>query len=242
MRLSHGVTLGAQDGFTALHNLEFYIVVGVTGVGKTTTLEALQRLGIDFSVLPDRRLITDAAIFGGEQITNREERFARTAAYRQANPGGMAQALEQIYVQLEPPILFDGLRGLNEVQHAAQVFPKAKFIALDAPDLVRVQRLLGRNDAFDSVSSQHTSLSDINGIFDIFSAAEIGQLEQIDAEPSELEAKVRIVVTERQHYDPKAANAYLTQLEPSRGLYLDTTLAPIDAIAICIRDWMTIFI
>jgi hypothetical protein len=47
-------------------------------------------------------------------------------------------------------LLFDGLRGLNEVQHAATYFPQAHFIVLDAPDTVRLARLLKRADTFDT--------------------------------------------------------------------------------------------
>jgi energy-coupling factor transporter ATP-binding protein EcfA2 len=239
MQLSEGVHLGIKENYSSLQNLEFYILVGVTGVGKSTTLEALQALDVNFRLLPDRRIITDAAIFGGEIITDREARFARTAAYRETHPGGMAQALEDIYVQLQAPILFDGLRGLNEVQHAAKAFPKARFIALDAPDLTRVKRLLNRQDTFDQIAKQKTNLREIKNIEDIFSSQELQELEAIPTDPSELEAKVRIVVTERQNYNPKTANAYLQALEPQRVLYLDTTTAPPNAIAMKIRDWMT---
>ncbi len=238
MQLSLGVHLGLAPNHSSLKNLEFYILVGVTGVGKTTTLEALQQLGVIFSSLPDRRIVTDAVIFGGEKITDRQSRFECTAAYRQSHPGGMAQALEQVYVALAEPILFDGLRGLNEVEYAATAFPKARFIALDAPDLTRVQRLLGRNDAFDAVQIRHHNLRQIIGIENIFSQEEIAQLEAIVSDPTELEAKVQIVVTERQNYDPKAANAFLQALAPHRVLYQDTTLEPASGIAANIRAWM----
>jgi hypothetical protein len=235
MHLQDGVVLGAVDGFVPLSHLPFFILVGVTGVGKTTTLEALRQIGVSFSSLPDRREITDAAIFAGEVVRDRELRFAKTAAYRQANPGGMAQALEQVYVQLAAPILFDGLRGLNEVQYAAKAFALARFIALDAPDLVRVQRLLGRGDAFDAVQSR-TALRQIAGLEQIFSPEEIAKLEAI--QHPELEEKVKIVVTERQNYDPKAAHTFLQGLSGNRVLYLNTTLEPPAEVARRIKDWM----
>ncbi len=242
MKLGEHVLVGeAQPGFEHLRDLEFYVLVGVTGVGKSTTLAALQSAGLEFFLLPDRRDVTDAVIFQGERITDREARFARTATFRETNPGGMAQALETISVQARPPILFDGLRGLNEVEHAAQAFPKAHFIALDAPDTVRVQRLLGRGDAFDRVASerpQEMSLRWMPGIEHVFTSEQIAQLEALEVEPSELEAKVKIVVTERQNYDPKAANAFLQQLDSSRVLYVDTTLESPNVIAERIKAWM----
>jgi energy-coupling factor transporter ATP-binding protein EcfA2 len=242
MRLGQFVLIGdLEPGFQRLHDLEFYALVGVTGVGKSTTLDALKSAGLEFSLLPDRRDVTDAVIFGGEQITDREARFKRTAAFRETNPGGMAQALETIGVQARPPILFDGLRGLNEVEHAARVFPKARFIALDASDTVRVQRLLGRGDAFDRVTSGRppgSSLGEMTGIEDVFTPQQIAQLEALDVEPSELEAKVKIVVTERQSYDPKAANVFLQQLDSSRMLYVDTSTNSPNVIAQRIKSWM----
>jgi energy-coupling factor transporter ATP-binding protein EcfA2 len=243
MRLGELVLIGdLEPGFERLHNLEFYVLVGVTGVGKSTTLEALKSAGLEFSLLPDRRDVTDAVIFRGEKITDREARFARTAAFRQTNPGGMAQALETIGVKAKPPILFDGLRGLNEVEHAARVFPKARFIALDAPDQVRVRRLLGRGDVFDKVVSagqtQGSPLRELKGIENVFTSEQIAQLEAMEVESSELEAKVKIVVTERQSYDPKAANAFLQALDSSRVLYVDTTLDPPNLIAERIKTWM----
>ncbi|MEZ4622200.1 MAG: hypothetical protein R2867_42765 [Caldilineaceae bacterium] len=52
--------------------------------------------------------------------------------------------------------IFDGLRGANEVAAAATALPKAHFVVLDAPDLIRVQRLLGRSDAFDRIAIQNS--------------------------------------------------------------------------------------
>ncbi len=238
MQLSQGVHLGMEADHQNLIDLEFYILVGVTGVGKTTTLAALKAIGVHFNLLPDRRIVTDAAIFNGQTITNRETRFARTAEYRKTHPGGMAQALEQVFVQLESPILFDGLRGLNEVKHAAKTFLSARFIALDAPDLIRVKRLLTRHDDFDTTSSYGAKLNEITGIHEVFSKTEILLLEQLKVSPEELEAKVRIVITERQNYDPKAANAYLNALNPKRVLYQDTSLETPEQIAANILNWM----
>lgn len=219
------------------------VLVGVTGVGKSTTLEALHRHGLGFQALPDRREITDAVIFAGERVTDRAERFGRTAAFRRAHPGGMAQALERISVALTPPILFDGLRGLAEVSYAAQAFPLTRFVALDAPDTVRVSRLLGRGDAFDAL---HTSSGDastlellhaIEGVHAVFSFPELISLAALPQAPSEIAAKVGIVVTERQHYDPVSTNAYLKALPSQRALYANTALEPAEAVAQRIAAW-----
>jgi hypothetical protein len=246
MLLTPSVLVGApvNAGFKALRECPMLVLVGVTGVGKSTTLETLHRFGLGLQALPDRRELTDALIFGGERITDRAKRFERTAAFRAANPGGMAQALEQISVAMTPPILFDGLRGLAEVTHAAAAFPRARFVALDAPDTVRVSRLLGRKDAFDAVSSAASSnastlelLHAIDGIHTVFTGEQLASLAGLPQAPSEIAAKVSIVVTERQHYDPVAANAFLKGLPSHRALYANTALEPAETIAQRIAAW-----
>lgn len=246
MLLTPSVLVGktAQTGFTALRDLPMLVLVGVTGVGKSTTLEALHALGLGFNPLPDRREITDAVIFGGEPITDRAKRFERTAAFRTTHPGGMAQALEQVSVALKPPILFDGLRGLAEVTHAVQTFPLARFVALDAPDSLRVSRLLGRGDAFDAVQTNSRGdantlelLHAIDGIETVFSPSQLASLAALPQAPSEIAAKVSIVVTERQHYDPVAANAFLQSLPSDRVIVANTALESAEEVAQRIAKW-----
>ena len=246
MRLTPAVLVGNQHetGFVALKDCPLLVLVGVTGVGKSTTLEALHALGLGFAALPDRREITDAVIFGGERITDRAKRFERTAAFRASHAGGMAQALEQVSVGMLPPILFDGLRGLAEVTHAAQAFPLARFVALDAPDTVRVSRLLGRGDAFDALQAAASSnastlelLHAIDGVQAVFSFPQLASLAALPGTPSEIAGKVSIVVTERQHYDPVTANAFLRSLPSHRALYADTALEPAEAVAHRIAAW-----
>ena len=249
MLLAPSVSVGVTDtGFVPLSECPMLVLVGVTGVGKSTTLAALHQLGLGFNALPERREITDAVIFSGEPITDRAQRFERTAAFRTAHPGGMAQALEQVHVALTPPILFDGLRGLAEVTYAAHAFPLARFVALDAPDTVRVSRLLGRGDAFDTVQSKTARTSSsaastlellhaINGIQAVFSSSQLASLAALPQAPSEIAAKVSIVVTERQHYDPVTANAFLQALPSHRALYAETALEPAQIIAQRIKTW-----
>jgi AAA domain len=233
-----------------LSSLDFIVLVGVTGVGKTTTLEALWGTGLAYSLLPDRRLVTDVVMIhalAGELVTDREERFALTAKYRELHPGGMAQAIGSLSINLEvlpTPIVFDGLRGLEEVTYAAEHYPKARFIVLDAPDAVRVQRLLGRSDAFDRVQTGNSSgsvmaqLGAINGVQDVFSTAQLEQLAALQMDPNEIVAKTKIVVTERQNYDPVAARDFLARLPGKRVLYVDTTASSPENIAGKIREWL----
>ncbi len=93
-----------------------------------------------------------------------------------------------------PLLIFDGLRGKNEVTHAVELLPQARFLFLHAPDEVRVNRLLSRGDVFDRVENA-----------------------------DELEAKRAIVRTERQNYDPDATLNALQTLAPERLIFADTT-------------------
>ncbi len=239
-------------GFKPLSDLELIVLVGVTGVGKTTTLEALRSHGLSFTLLPDRRWVTDVVMIdalAGQPVTDREERFRWTAKYRETHPGGMAQAIGQLAVNPEVvtrPLVFDGLRGLDEVCYAARHYALARFVVLDAPDAVRVQRLLGRSDAFDQVraSSDRSTLEglqSIEGVRDVFSAAQLEQLASLERHGlsgDEIIGKTRIVVSERRHYDPVAAREFLTRLEPERVLYVDTTAHQPDVVAGRIAEWL----
>ncbi len=242
-----------QTGFCALSDLEFFVLVGVTGVGKTTTLEALSQAGFGFSSLPDRRVVTDIIMIeplAGKAVTDREERFALTAKYRELHPGGMAQAIGMLQLNLEQiktPLVFDGLRGLDEVSFAAQTYAKSRFIVLDAPDETRVERLLGRSDAFDAISSGNSAdvtleqLQSIKGVETVFSQHQLekfANLEHHGLSTSEIRAKTKIVVTERRNYDPIEARDYLLRLDSKRVLYVDTTAAKPEIIARRIMDWV----
>jgi hypothetical protein len=240
-------------GLSALSDLEFFVLVGVTGVGKTTTLEALTTAGWQFSSLPDRRIVTDLVMIeplAGKAVTDREERFALTAKYRDLHPGGMAQAIGTLQLKLEhvkTPLVFDGLRGLEEVRFAASTYAKSRFMVLDAPDETRVERLLGRSDAFDAISGATSSaatleqIKAIKGVESVFSQAQLekfANLEHHGLSTSEIVAKTKIVVTERRNYNPIEARDYLLQLGSKRVLYVDTTAATPENIARRIMDWV----
>ena len=142
------------DSWRPLAACPLMILVGVTGVGKSTVLAHLAEFGLDYALLPDRRVLTDRLIISAMQaqeggpiqpVTDRGLRFDYTRRYREQYRGGMAHALAQVSaspVLAGRLLLFDGLRGANEVQHAAQALPQARFAMLEAPDAVRVQRLL----------------------------------------------------------------------------------------------------
>ncbi|CAM3565881.1 ATPase [Deinococcus frigens] len=238
-----------------LGHLPLTVLVGVTGVGKSTALGALQELRGQ-KVLPNRREVADAVMIWpqvGRAVTDREERFALTAQYRAAHPGGMAQALGSLLADTRhwgPAPLFDGLRGLDEVRYAAQKFPAWRFVALGAPDTVRVRRLLGRADGFDRVTGSSATdgglraeLEGLKGVFAVFSPTELdalaalAALEGPECPAAGVLAKVRIVLSERRQYDPAAAEAFLRGLPPQRALILDTVALNPAQVARAVQEW-----
>ncbi|MFQ5612114.1 MAG: ATPase [Anaerolineae bacterium] len=268
--LADGVVLpetaaGARPPFQPLAELPLTILVGVTGVGKSTALRALQAAGCPFTLLPDRRVVADRAIIAALQrqdgqavrpITDRRRRFEYTARYRRLHPGGMAHALARLWVdpgKVRRPLVFDGLRGLDEVRHALGAFPRSRFIVLDAPDLVRVRRLLKRADGFDATDlaastasrSLVDALREIPGIDAVFDLQEIRAIAGlVNAGPAGISAddvakKVAIVVAERRNYDPQAAKSYLARaLPPDRCLVIDTGAHPPQSVAEQIAAWL----
>jgi hypothetical protein len=188
-------------------------------------------------------------------VMDRGQRFAYTRRYREQYPGGMAHALTQLWVSGDAPanlLLFDGLRGANEVAHAAATLPLARFVMLDAPDIVRLQRLLGRGDAFDRIhvtaqrSDDATTFVELDvpaagGIFGPQEEATIlGWLQRGEVTADALRAKLQIVIEERQSYDPVATIAALRQHASDATLYIDTVRHAPTAVASQVLTWLNI--
>jgi hypothetical protein len=237
------------------------VIVGVTGVGKSTTLEQLAETGAPFTLLPDRRALTDSLIIAAMQaadglapapVADRRERFAYTRRFRERYPGGMADALRLLSVEPQASaqlLIFDGLRGENEVIAACAGLPEARFVLLDAPDAVRVVRLLGRNDPFDQISSTAPSqrsetLAEVGLAGEeaqaIFSPLEqrllIGLVEQGAVAADQLRACIEIVLEERRNYDPAATRRALEAHAGPRALVIDTTAERPEAAAHLIAE------
>ena len=272
MSIGPGLAYGNElpNGWQSIQARPLLILVGVTGVGKSTTLEGLQASDLRFSLLPDRRELTDRLLIGYLQtldglpvqpVTDRRERFAYTRRYHQLFPGGMSHALSQLLVDNTINadwLLFDGLRGEAEVAHAAGTLPAARFVVLHAPDLVRVQRLLGRSDAFDRIATVSPTHRDPTtgetlaaiGVADgdaLFAPMEVHTLLQLVAPPvgsgtvplEEARAKLQIVVEERRNYDPQAAITHLRQHAAARTLVIDTTVASPAVAVQQIMEWLS---
>jgi len=253
-------------GFHPLVELPLVIMVGLTGVGKSTVLQLLPEQGLRFTLLPNRRDITDQIIIASLQaeagqpvgpVTDRLERFEYTARYRDKFPGGMAHALSRLVINTaaaQSLLIFDGLRGLNEVQHAVTYFPLARFIVLDAPDTVRLTRLLQRGDLFDRASLKIqadapgspdvlAALRDVPHVETVFDEEQLRQiaagahLAQLPAE--EVVQKISIIVKERRNYDSGTARVHLTHvLPPQQVLVVDTASHPARVVAEKIAHWL----
>ena len=152
LRVADGVAVGPPpEGWRAVMAAPLFVLVGLTGAGKTTLADALVAAGLA-AALPDRRRLTDAVILGERAgRLDRAGRFAATAAFRKAAPGGMGEILAALSVAAPPerPFLFDGLRGAAELACFARQAPAARFLALSASDGTRAQRIAGRGDRFD---------------------------------------------------------------------------------------------
>ena len=258
-----GVGHPAPSGWQHIADWRLVIFVGVTGVGKSTTLSLLGRTARAFTLLPDRRLLTDRLIIAGMQaadglpvvqVRDRRIRFDLTRRYRARYPGGMAQALATLWLdpdEVLPPLVFDGLRGANEVAYAATALPKARFVMLDAPDWVRLKRLLERNDGFDHIAGMHASVTsdgldevslDVQGAESLFSATEmetmVSWVQAGSVSLHDLRAKVSIAVEERRNYDPDATLAVLRDVASQRTLYIDTVTHSPEESAELLANWM----
>jgi hypothetical protein len=240
------------------------VLVGVTGVGKSTTLAALHHTGLAYHPLPDRRALTDRliiptmlAVSGAPAmpVTDRTQRFALTRTYRDQHPGGMGEALRTLLVDVtQTPglLLFDGLRGENEVTYAAQTLPHARFIVLDAPDVVRVIRLMDRQDPFDVIAARASAHAvhelqrfvdlGIAGAEALFTPQEQHILADLvstgEATADDLRKALTIVVEERRNYDPAATRAALATIAPARTLVVDTVADAPQTVALKILDFL----
>jgi len=260
--LAEGLGVGRPpSGWVAIVDMPVLILVGLTGVGKSTPVAALRaRIG-RISLLPNRRKLADLLVIPAVQgwdgdppavVTDRRRRFDYTGRYRQRYPGGLAHAFSRLVLQKQAAVsgsgalnVFDGLRGADEVTFAAQNLPLARFAVLNAPDVVRVERLVQRQDAFDQVSENTSGRTphatgrrslDTGGGFswediaegrDIFTRAEQAHLSALvsraEVDAAELAARIAIVAAERRNYDPHAAVEILRAAAPDRTVVVDTT-------------------
>ena len=220
------------------------ILVGLTGAGKSTTVERLTADLPIAAMLPDRRALTDEVILPmmtrhPAPVTDRVERFRLTAAFKDRHPGWMGDVLGWLGLPdgvPVGPVLFDGLRGEAEVT-AASALPQARFLVLQCAPEERLWRLCGRNYPFDQAAATGTDPLETGGeavrrlLADLgFAALVSGEvlnriartLSERGADPAMVSRSASIIVEESRHYDPDAAVAALTRLAADRTLVIDT--------------------
>ncbi|MFN4231748.1 hypothetical protein [Thermus sp.] len=211
-------SLEARPGLTPLKDQPLLILVGLTGVGKSTLVEAL-----GFPRLPDRRELVDLYVlprYGVSPPIPREERFRLTRRFREEFPGGVAEVLARGFVEPLVPLLFDGLRGEAEVAYALEHLPKALFVVLHAREATRLKRLLSRQDAFDRVRLSPEEMAELRAWAEgVLSPEELEEALAL-APWEEVLAKLKIVAEEKRNYDPLGP-LRLLQDHP-RALILDT--------------------
>ena len=145
---------------TGARSRKLLLLVGLTGAGKSTALAALATALPGLVVLPDRRVLTDQVLLPEAQrlegtavspVRDRVERFRLTARFRQEHPGGMAEVLTRELESGQRPspadpnawLVFDNLRGADEVAYALHHLPGARYIVLDCDPGLRIARLAG---------------------------------------------------------------------------------------------------
>jgi guanylate kinase len=234
-------------------------IIGLTGVGKSTTLKTLQSSNVNFELLPNRRELTDTIIIPevqkaeGKELKaekDRLERFRMTAKYRKLHPAGMVHALQQ-YLSNHTDVaiqrlIFDNIRGLDECKAAVELFENSRFIFLNAPAIVRLKRLIGRGDSFDQVAATRLEndsfiekLLALGGAEKVFDVYEIARLDTTGVDESKILDAVQIILTEHQNYNSEKAANYLKQkLDTNRLLYLDTSQVSIEEVTQKIQGWL----
>jgi hypothetical protein len=216
--VSVGFSLEFQEGLVSLKTQPLLILVGLTGVGKSTLVEAL-----GLPRLPDRRELVDLYVlprYGAKPPIPREERFRLTRRFREEFPGGVAEVLARGYVPPAPLLLFDGLRGEEEVAYALKHLPKALFVVLHAREITRLKRLLARQDAFDRVALSPLEVEKLKELAQGVLAPEELEEALALAPAEEVLAKLKIVAEEKRNYDPEGPLRLLR--DHPRALVLDT--------------------
>jgi dephospho-CoA kinase len=250
-----------------MNNQPIIFIVGLTGVGKSTTLSALKSSPLNFELLPNRRELADTIIIpemqraeGKEQRAEKDrlERFRLTAKYRELYPAGMVHALQQHLSSLlsgeieggfpksQRAVVFDNIRGLDECKAAVEYFEDSSFIFLGAPAIVRLKRLIGRSDSFDQVAATRLEndsfierLMLLQGAEKLFDVYELARLDTSGIDESKIIDAVQIILTEHQNYNSAEAASYLkSKLDNERLLYLDTSQLSIEAVTVKIQEWL----
>ncbi len=242
-----------SEGWARLADLRLGILVGGMGAGKSTTMQSLRQAGLDFTLLPNRRELTERLIVAPIQredglTPHKLDRLSRLPyihRYHQRQPAGLGYAITQLSVdpaqiapQGNPLLMFDGLRGAEEVQYAYNHLPRAFFIGLYTTDYVRLNRLVERRDAYDHISAGgacHGPEEQIDHLTDLgvplagalFTSNEAQTLlESVRRgiiSPADLRDRLTLLSAERELYDLNATFSFMQTLGEKRAAVIDTT-------------------
>ncbi|MEH2290281.1 AAA family ATPase [Nostoc sp.] len=256
LSLGIGVGFPVPKGWLPITSFPLLIIVGMTGVGKSTITKALAEEGLNFTLLPNRRVLTERIIIAPmlkmqEKLMQphcRINRLTYTRLYREYFPGGMGHILASLHVnpqQVNSMLIFDSLRGENEIRYAANALKNAKFVMLTAPNTVRLERLLKRHDSFDRIANQELYdymqiIPDLPTNFaslgvpeasTYFTSKEEQQILELISQQVvtgvELREKLKIFVEESQNYDSVSTKQILEAMDTSdRSLIIDTIVSP----------------
>jgi hypothetical protein len=250
----------APEDWRPLAAYPLLIIIGLTGVGKSSALQRLVHGLAPIALLPDRRFLTEQQVVAPlqrqehqmQRPVSRLDRFPYVRQFLERHPGGMAEILTRITVdpaQTPALFVFDGLRGPHEIAHALAHFPLARFAEFTAPPMLRLERLLARNDPHDqlAVAAQYDSgrseltfaslgLPDAHGLF---TAAEervlCAQAAENPGRAIALQRVLAIMAQEYALYAPDAAHTMLAALEPGRVAFIDTAkCTPGEAAVACL--------
>ncbi|MEH2201938.1 AAA family ATPase [Nostoc sp.] len=251
-----GVGFPVPKDWLPITSFPLLIIVGMTGVGKSTIAKALAEEGLDFTLLPNRRVLTERVIIAPmlkmqEKLVQphcRIKRLTYTRLYREYFPGGIGHILASLHInpqEVNSMLVFDSLRGENEVRYAATALKNAKFVMLTAPNTVRLERLLKRHDSFDRIANQELDdrMQIIPEVLSNFASLGVPEasayftpkeeqqiLELVRKQVVtgvELREKLKIFVEESQNYDSVPTKQILEAMDTSdRSLIIDTITSP----------------
>ncbi len=232
----HALRFEPAPGTRPLTELPLLIVVGLTGVGKTSFTRALgwptllgRRELVNRYVLPQLGALPEGL--------NRTERFRLTARWRMEHPGGLAEALAAAHTEPVWPLVFDGLRGEAEARYAREHFDRAYFVVLEAPAAVRLERLLGRGERFDHAAVSREEIARFRELAEgMLAQSELDRLLGRGYPLEDLIAKLKIVVEEQKNYRPEGPRRALARCR--RALFLDATRIDPEAAARRTRAWL----
>jgi hypothetical protein len=256
LSLGVGVGFPVPKDWLPITSFPLLIIVGMTGVGKSTIAKALAEEGLDFTLLPNRRVLTERVIIAPmlkmqEKLMQphcRIKRLTYTRLYREHFPGGMGHILASLHInpqQVNSMLVFDSLRGENEIRYAAKALKNAKFVMLTVPNTVRLERLIKRHDSFDRIANQELDdrMQIIPEVLSNFASLGVPEasayftpkeeqqiLELVNKQVVtglELQEKLKIFVEESQNYDSVSTKQILEAMDTSdRSLIIDTIASP----------------